>query len=201
MKDDGRPRLNRDGKPMEPGVEWQFKITEGEQAGQIVGRITSLEPTTKNACGTLLSGLVGHVVRADEQIDPAGYVGRRYQIVIGHSKESPEKTYVTQIHAVAGGGASAPPSAPPAPTGPRPPAAPPPPPADDAGAQPKDWDVRSYWVQTEAGKPPELKSGAQISDWMIENGRDPKTVKVMTQDQSSGWKTADSFGIIGKLPF
>jgi hypothetical protein len=129
MKDDGKPRLNRDGKPMEPGVEWQFKITEGEQAGQIVGRITSLEPTTKNACGTLLSGLVGHVVRADEQIDPAGYVGRRYQIVIGHSKESPEKTYVTQIHAVAGGGASAPPSAPPAPTGPRPPAAPPPTPA------------------------------------------------------------------------
>ena len=31
FKGDGKPRYGNDGNPMEPGIEWQFEITEGEQ--------------------------------------------------------------------------------------------------------------------------------------------------------------------------
>jgi len=94
---DGKPRLGRDGKPMGPAVEWSWEIVEGPSVGQVVGRLTSPEPTIKKACGTLLSGLIGRVLRADEEADPDQYIGQIHQVVIGSSKDNPEKTHVVQV--------------------------------------------------------------------------------------------------------
>jgi hypothetical protein len=191
MKDNGTPRVGRDGKPMEPGIEWQFEITDGPQAGQIVGRITSAVPTTKNACGTLLAGLVGRLVQPDEEVDPDQYRGRTYQIVIAHSKESPEKTYVTQIHG-AGGAAPAPAAASPAPAAPKGP-----PPKAPAPTPPVP---RKFWVQLGEGDPVEMTS-LEIDDHLQGSKTKPQDLACMTHDQSSGWKTAADFGFTGEIPF
>lgn len=134
---DGKPRLGRDGKPMGPAVEWQWEITAGEQKGQFVGRITAADPTTKNACGTLLSGLMGRPIRPDEEFDPDECIGQVYQVVISPSKEDPDKTQVTQVVLSQGSARPATPSARPAPASPAPrPAAKAPPPKPALGAQP-----------------------------------------------------------------
>ena len=36
-----------------PGWRWQFRIVEGEHAGNIVSRTTGREPSAKNACGKM----------------------------------------------------------------------------------------------------------------------------------------------------
>jgi hypothetical protein len=154
FKGDGKPRVGRDGRPMEPGIEWQFEIVEGEHAGQIVGRITSAVATTKNSCGELQDGLVGRTVGTDEDIETGNYVGFLYQVVIGKSKENPDKTQVTKIVRAKGGAPPAPAAIPgyenrPAPP-PRPPspAAPPPPPPPPAAAAPPPPPPAEplYWV-------------------------------------------------------
>src|SRR5262245_45071650 len=89
--------LGKDGKPMQPGMEWQFRIEEGPYKGRVVSRITSREPTTKNICGRLLDGLVGRTVPTGEDVDDSNYVGKPYQIVVSPNPGNPERTYVTQI--------------------------------------------------------------------------------------------------------
>jgi hypothetical protein len=97
MRDDGTPRLGRDGKPMPPGVEWNFEIVAGQYTGRRVGRITSSTPTAKNACGTLLDGLLGRRVGVGERVEVSPHVGKMFQVVLGISPTNPERTQVVQI--------------------------------------------------------------------------------------------------------
>lgn len=196
MKDNGTPRLGRDGKPMEPGVEWQFEVTEGDYAGQIVGRITSAVPTTKNACGTLLDGLVGRTVAADEDVDVDQYKGHAYQIVIGPSKENPERTQVVQIVRQRAGGQAA---APPRPAAPKPPA-----PAAANGTAAADVRMSArYWVQKPDWPEPHELTGQQVA--LHVNGckspAEVDTIMVMDAAQTSGWQKPSHFGFKPDIPF
>src|SRR5262249_39256113 len=87
-------------RPMPPAVEWQRGITEGEQNGQIVSRITAATPTPGNSCGQMLDGLAGRVVPCDEDIDTDAYIGQHYTVVIGANKDNANKTQVQQIFRV-----------------------------------------------------------------------------------------------------
>jgi hypothetical protein len=102
----GAPRIGRDGKPMPPGVEWRFKILSAPFAGRTVGRITGEKPTAKNSCGAMLSGIAGHPLGTGQSFDPATMIGQVFQVVVGQSKENPEKTHVTQVFRSGATGAS-----------------------------------------------------------------------------------------------
>lgn len=197
MKDDGKQRLGRDGRPMEPGLEWQFQIVGGDYDGQQVGRITAAVPTTKNSCGTLLSGLVGRTIRPDEDVDPDPYKGETYQIVVSSSKDDPERTYVTQIVRQAGSGprarpaaASAAPSPPPAPA-PRP--APAPPGAATGG--------REWWGDFGQGTQRVFEHQVLERLAMLSTVEERDEVLVMPIDQSGPWKPAREYGLVANVPF
>src|SRR6478752_6050776 len=95
-------KIGRDGKPMEPGMEWRFEIGEdpdhdGAYVGVSVGRITSQEPTAGNACGTLLGGLVDRDIKLNEEVDTDPYVGQLYRVSVQGQKDKPDKTQVVSI--------------------------------------------------------------------------------------------------------
>src|SRR5262245_29748361 len=95
-------KVGRDGKPMGPAVEWKFAIVEdpdhaGEFIGREVSRITSEKPTAANACGQLLSGLVGRALAKGEEIDLAAYEGRHFRVTVAPAPDNPERTRVILI--------------------------------------------------------------------------------------------------------
>jgi hypothetical protein len=102
----GPPRVGRDGKMMPPGVEWRFTILTGAFAGRTIGRITGEKPTAKNSCGAMLTGIAGRALTTGEGFDPATAIGQVFQVVVGQSKENPERTHVTQVFRTGATGAS-----------------------------------------------------------------------------------------------
>jgi hypothetical protein len=213
FKGDGKPRVGKDGKPMGPAAEWQWEIAGGPYAGQLVGRITAAEPTTKNSCGVLLSGVVGRTLRRDEEADPNQYIGQQHQIVLGPSREDPDKAHVVQVHHLDNRPPVPPPSAaangavvPPAPVPPSvAPPVPPPRPArsaapvgDEAAAKTARWAAQ-FWVDlatTPPGSPPQLLTGQQLQLHVnaTKDQTDRDAIGVMSYDTSSGWKTPGDFG-------
>jgi hypothetical protein len=188
MRDDGKPRLGKDGRPMPPGTEWQWRITEGEQNGQIVSRITAAAPTPNNSCGQMMDGLVGRVVTCDEDVNTDAYIGQPYTIVIGANKDNPNKTQVQQIFRVP------PPAAPVGGTPATTAAAPPPPPPPPSKA------TREFWVQKEDGKPPVIMDEHGLQHWLIDETKDPRTLRVCLAG-TPDWKTAAECGFTDKMPF
>jgi hypothetical protein len=69
-----------------PGIRWKFQIDAGAYAGQTVSRITGNTPSPKNACGMMLTGLMGRPIKEGEQIDPDTFRGKRYMIVVTASQ-------------------------------------------------------------------------------------------------------------------
>jgi hypothetical protein len=161
------------------GLEWQFIIADGPYKGRLISRTTSPEPTLKNSCGRILAGLVGGPVANNQEIDIDQFKGRTYQVVV-ETNDTGNGTRVGTVMPVPNGTPAAP--------GASAPAAPPaPPPAGD------DILARKYWVMLE-GKVVEL-TGAQIHDQLKKNGMPPADLRVMSHDQTSGWKTAADFGL------
>jgi hypothetical protein len=197
MKDDGKPRLGRDGKPMPPGMEWQWEVTDdpdhdGAYVGQIVGRITSQEPTAGNACGRLLGGIVDRCIKTAEEIDPDEFAGQLYRVTVGPQMDNKEKTQVIQVTRIKTGAHPAPPSgsAPP-----RPGAAPKPPPPRPAAQQPPP----HYWV--EAGEAePVLMSRHEAEHWLEQQKISPATVTAC-QEGTDAWKTLADYGFKDSIPF
>jgi hypothetical protein len=190
FKGDGKPRFGRDGKPMPPAMEWQFRITGGDHDGQIVGRLTAQEPTTRNSCGVLLAGLVGRVVAPDEEVEVDLYRGQTYQIVISPSKEDPERTYVTQIIRTKPANGPAPPAA--APPPPPPAAAPAAPPAPAKQTAP---DAEpEYWLSDGSG---EVKraTGTFIRSLIRDQGVDAGSLQVCRLDNKSDWQHPSHWGL------
>jgi hypothetical protein len=65
-----------------PGIRWKFTVDAGPHVGQIASRITGNTPSPTNACGKMLSGLIGRALKEGEQIDPDTYIGKRYLLVV-----------------------------------------------------------------------------------------------------------------------
>jgi|SRR5579884_1659848 len=63
-------------------LRWEWEIVQGEHKGQKASRITSTAPTLKNACGKIVSGLIGKTLTQDIEFDSAAYVGKEYVVVV-----------------------------------------------------------------------------------------------------------------------
>lgn len=68
------------------GLKWSFEITAGPCAGMSASRTTSVCPTSKNACGKLLSGITGFPLTVGTEIDVSSYIGRTYLIVVAETQ-------------------------------------------------------------------------------------------------------------------
>lgn len=65
-----------------PALRWHWKIAQGQYAGSTIQRVTSPKPTSANACGKLLAGLLGKALANGEAVDTASLVGKRYLCVV-----------------------------------------------------------------------------------------------------------------------
>jgi hypothetical protein len=92
------PRLGSDGKALPPGMSWDFEIVRGPYAHKIAGRVTSPASTSRNACGALLTGLIGRPLRVDETVDIDAFKGQTFQIALSPKRDDPTKTYVTAVY-------------------------------------------------------------------------------------------------------
>ncbi len=68
---------------MGEGLRWAFEITNGPNAGKKTSRITGIAPTPGNACGKVLSGLLGKPLATGDEIDLDALVGKSYLVVVG----------------------------------------------------------------------------------------------------------------------
>jgi hypothetical protein len=65
-----------------PGIRFKFTVDAGPLSGQSTSRVTGTTPSPKNACGKMLTGLIGRALTEGEQVDPDQFVGKRYMIVV-----------------------------------------------------------------------------------------------------------------------
>jgi hypothetical protein len=64
------------------GLRWKFKVVSGPHAGLATSRVTGATPSPANACGKILSGLVGRAIKEEEEFDPDQYRGRKYLVIV-----------------------------------------------------------------------------------------------------------------------
>lgn len=64
------------------GLKWRWTVESGPCAGQVATRITSAAPSPRNACGKILSGLLGRALIEGESIDPATCMGKKYMLMV-----------------------------------------------------------------------------------------------------------------------
>jgi hypothetical protein len=80
------------------GLRWNFQITVGDYAGRNVSRTTAKNPTTRNTCGTLLSGIAGKPLTIDAEFEVAAYVGKTYLVVVNEGQTGSTRVdAVTQL--------------------------------------------------------------------------------------------------------
>ena len=64
------------------GCKWIFEVTEGEHKGEQATRITSPDPTLKNACGRVIAGIMGESLKIGAKVDLESFVGREYLLQV-----------------------------------------------------------------------------------------------------------------------
>jgi hypothetical protein len=60
------------------GLKFCFEVLDGDHKGETATRITSAQPTTKNAAGRMISGITGETLASGKRVDLAPFVGREY---------------------------------------------------------------------------------------------------------------------------
>src|SRR6266536_832529 len=166
-----QPREPMAGTDYGPGLEWRFEIVDGPHRGRVVARTTSPEPTLKNSCGRMLTGLAGGALRLGEEFDPAAYLGRLYVVTVEVNSTGSGTRVGTVVPVEAFGQA--------APSGPitGPPAAPRPglftgpPPRPPAQAAP----ARRWWVAEDPEADAVEMDDAALAEFITTRQRDPKT--------------------------
>ena len=170
-----------------PGWRWQFRIVEGEHAGKLVSRTTSREPSQKNACGKMLTAVTGRPLAVNDEVDLAGYVGKRYLVTM-EPDYTGKGTRVGTVVAYPTAKGPAPATATPATAqpAPRPPAQTPAPPPQEG--------PRELWLLRD-GKP-ELRAKSEIQAFINAGNLNPAEVQVCA-DEKGGWRPAAEFGFTG----
>jgi hypothetical protein len=69
-----------------PGLRFDFEIADEPNKGRRACRITSHDPTPRNAAGRMLCDLAGITPANGVSVDPADFVGRAYTIVVRESE-------------------------------------------------------------------------------------------------------------------
>lgn len=188
-------KSGRDGKLMEPGLRWEWEITEdpdhdGAYVGVTVGRVTSQNPTAGNACGSLLLGVLDREkLDLNEEVDPDEMRGQSYRITIGSQRDNPEKTQVTAVQRIKTGSRAgvAPSGGPPSrPNGPPP--------------RPSGPPIEKFWVDQGTGGEPPLLTRHEVEKWLETVKLEPATVAAC-QEGTTVWLTLKDFGFKALIPF
>jgi hypothetical protein len=193
--------VGRDGKPLGPGLEWQFEILQdpdhgGEYVGRLVSRTTGQEPTKGNACGRIIKGLSGGKV-TDGTVDVDQFAGRTYQVQIELNSEG-TGTRVGSVQTALGLAqqpAAAPVPATGAPAGVRSRVPPPPPDDDDeapAVAASEAFADLNWFVRWPKGATQEMKTSAV--EKLIASGEVKADALKVCKVGGSEWVTAKAAG-------
>lgn len=70
-----------------PGVCFSATVDEGEHEGSVSMRTSKRNPTGKNLCGRLITGLTGKKIQAGEKIDIKHLIGKKFQIIVTSNKD------------------------------------------------------------------------------------------------------------------
>lgn len=181
-------KLDEKGKPMPPGMTWDFTITQGEHAGKKVDRLTGRTPTPKSACGKMLAAISDEVLKDGAEIDLGQFYGKTYRITVeegnGDRTRLSDSPAPVRMHDT--------PAAPPAKGPPKPPAKPKAKPAADSKWMLHDPAAGEYVAKT----------GAEVEQFMDEHKFEAVAVFVYPDDGADHEpKTADAFGFTGHVPF
>lgn len=182
-------KLDEKGKPMPPGMTWDFTIVGGEHDGKTVDRLTGRTPTPKASCGKMLAAISDEVLKDGTEVDLGQFVGKMYRITVeegnGDRTRLSDSPPPVRIYDNA-----APASAPKPP--PKPPAKPKAKPNGDSKWMLHDPAIGEYVSKT----------GAEVEKFLDENKFEAAAVFVYPDDGSDpDPKTADTFGFAGYLPF
>lgn len=63
---------------MPDGIRWKWQLQSGETAS----RITTSNPTMRNACGKVLSGIIGKPITDGEEHDITAFIGKTYLVIV-----------------------------------------------------------------------------------------------------------------------
>ncbi len=85
-----------------PGLRWEFRVLTGDYSGQFISRITGRSPGPRNACGRLLSGLLGRVVSPGEEIETDSL--RHQRFIVDVAETSNGSVRVEQVAPALDGG-------------------------------------------------------------------------------------------------
>ena len=77
-----KPLTGSDGKPLPPGMAWEFQIADGEHAGKKCDRVTGRQPTPKSGCGKMLAAVTDQILKDGERYDPDQFVGKLYRVTV-----------------------------------------------------------------------------------------------------------------------
>jgi hypothetical protein len=181
MKEPDKPLIGQDGKPMAPGMAWEFEIAEGEHKGKVMSRITGKYPTAKNMAGRLMAAVSGKYLKPGVEIDLDQHVGKLYTITV-EPKENGNGTRVSTTPApVPYTGAAGSPNAP-APAGGPPPRSG----RTNAGkAGPAFW-----WVETNPDADPVKVEAAELRKFFDGNPTLSPRETLICPDGGSEYKPA-----------
>jgi len=65
------------------GARFDFRIVGGEHDGRITSRTCKPQPSSKNATGRLMAGLLGGQMKPGEKVSLASCVGKTFTVVVG----------------------------------------------------------------------------------------------------------------------
>jgi hypothetical protein len=65
-----------------PGLRWTWEIATGPLAGQATGCTSSTNPSSKNRCGKIVSGMLGKSLTTGEELDLSTLTGQTFLIVV-----------------------------------------------------------------------------------------------------------------------
>jgi hypothetical protein len=68
------------------GLKFVFEVADGDHKGEQATRITSAEPTPKNAGGRMISGITGETLTPGKNVDVAPFVGKEYLLQVEDTK-------------------------------------------------------------------------------------------------------------------
>jgi hypothetical protein len=79
------PASEKDGKAMEEGVRFRFRVTEGDHKDKVATAIGPVKPTEKNRTGRLLKSM-GVTAQAGTKTSIKDLIGRKFNLVVGLSQ-------------------------------------------------------------------------------------------------------------------
>lgn len=184
-------KLDEKGKPMPPGMTWDFTIVGGEHDGKQVDRLTGRTPTPKASCGKMLAAISDEVLKDGTEVDLGQFVGKLYRITVeegnGDRTRLSDSPAPVRMYDNAAAPAGKSPPKPPAP-----PSKPKAKPAADSRWMLHDPATGEYAAKT----------GAEVEKFLDEHKFEASAVWCYPDDGTEHEpKTADAFGFAGHIPF